>query len=297
MLDLPLTALRTFAAVGQALSYSQAAKKLGVTQTAVSHQMKALEKYLGIKLVQRRGRYIELTASGSTYWDVVNKALRDISEKTEKIRGNPSAKVLKVTSTYSFASKWLLPHISDWQQKHPDIEIMLKTNDNLDDLVNDDLDVGIRCGNGQWLDLIVKKIADLELVLVACPELLTKHSIDKIDDLKKIPLLQNEGETDWKRWFKNAGIDDSEYQLGTTFSNNALLIQAVIDGLGVAICPKILVKEDIKRGLIVSPFSLKMLEPLAYYLVYAPRVKNLAKVNAFTDWILGFDNINKKTPV
>src|SRR5439155_25050732 len=178
----PLSTLRAFEAAARLESFSRAAEEISVTHGAVSHQIRALERALGIALFQRNGRRVSLTAAGRHFADRVGAALRDIAEAAQFIRRGERDNVLTLSTLPSFAARWLLPRIGRFIEQHPEIAVSIHTSLALVDLERDEVDLAIRFGGGHWPGLEAQKFLDDEFFPVASPRFnegrLPRHPAD-----------------------------------------------------------------------------------------------------------------------
>lgn len=289
----PLNALRAFEAAARLRSVSKAADELSVTQGAVSHQVKTLEDWAQIDLVRREGRGIALTEAGERYAALLGPALDQIDLATRRLlASDPKKGWLTVSTMPSFASKFLVPRLSAFRTRHPEIDVWLSTWWNLSDdpdlsaFTDSDVDLAILYGHGDWEGVTAIPILEEELFPVCSPAYLAQHPMAAPSALAGATLLHDEMRQDWRLWLKAAGAEGVDPDRGPGFDDSALLIQAAIAGMGVALGRSALVKADLEAGLLVAPFATKLPADMSYYLVSRPGTENLPKIKAFRDWLL-----------
>ncbi|MDP6708403.1 MAG: transcriptional regulator GcvA [Alphaproteobacteria bacterium] len=283
----PLNALRAFEAAARHLSFTRAADELAVTQAAVSHQVKALEGWLGLKLFDRQNRTIYLTRNGQAYLPAVREAFDILAEATRRLAGQEARGVLSVSAVPSFAAKWLVPRLADFRRRHPEIDVRISANDRLIDFARDDVDLAIRMGNGEWPGLAAVFFMDEDLFPVCAPALLEgPHPLRRPEDLAHHTLLHDDMRQDWRTWLTAAGVEGIDPEPGPGFTDSSMVIQAAVEGQGVALGRSALASSDLAAGRLVKPFEVRLPASFAYYIVYPAAAAEQPKVKAFTDWLL-----------
>ena len=280
----PLSSLRAFEAAARHLSFTRAAAELHVTQAAVSHQVKALEDWLGLKLFRRQNRNVFLTEAGQSYLPAVREAFDGLSEATRRLRQRGGEGKLTVSVTLSFAAKWLMPRLGRFRRLHPDIEFRIDATDRNVDFTREEVDVGLRYGAGSWAGLTARRLLNEALFPVCSPALAA--SLKRPEDLASHTLLHDEMRQDWRMWLLAAGVKGVDPTRGPTFTNSAMCVQAAIDGEGVTLGRSALVAADLAAGRLVRPFAVRLPTEFAYYVVHTPRAGDLPRVRAFVDWLL-----------
>ncbi len=287
----PLNALRAFEAAARHLSFTRAAGELNVTQAAVSHQVKALEQRLGVELFKRRARGLLLTDGAQEYLPAVREAFDLIDRATRRLdqrrAGRTSQPVLTITTMDSLAAKWLVPRLGGFQDLHPEVEVRLSTSDHVVDLADGDIDMGVRYGRGRYPGLVAHRLMTEELFPVCAPALLDGPvPVREPEDLRHHRVLHDDMARDWRAWLDAAGLPDLEPSRSSTFTRSNLLIQAAIEGQGIALGRSVLVADDLAAGRLVKPFDLALPSPNAYFLVYAEERGTEPKIAAFRDWLI-----------
>src|SRR3954464_8411049 len=200
----PLNALRAFEAAARSESFTRAAEELCVTQGAVSHQVKALEATLGVKLFNRERQRLTMTEAGREYLAVVRDALDRIALATDRLMQRQSSGVLTVSTSPDFAAKWLVTRLGRFAESHPEIDLRVSATMHHVDFAREDVDLAVRHGDGNWPGLEVARLSTEELFTVCSPKLLDR--INSPSDLLNLPLLHFEDRSNWTRWFEAAGI-------------------------------------------------------------------------------------------
>jgi LysR family glycine cleavage system transcriptional activator len=292
----PLNGLRAFEAAARHLSFTDAAEELSVTQAAISHQVRGLEQRLGLKLFVRRNRSLLLSEAGQAYLPTVRSAFDQLHEATEKLLQKDKGGALTVTTTASFATKWLVPRLGGFQRANPEIDVRISTGTNMVDFSREDVDVGIRYGRGQWPGVVAERLVAEDIMPVCAPSLVKgPNALRKPADLRRATLLHiGSFPDDWQVWLTAAGVKSIDATRGVSFDNALVAYQAAMDGLGVALGRAPLVAPDLKAGRLVTPFDFKMSSELAYYLIYPPESIRRRKIKAFRDWLMPLAEIERK---
>ncbi|QUM77979.1 transcriptional regulator GcvA [Moritella sp. 24] len=283
----PLNSLRVFEAAARHSSFTRASEELYVTQAAVSHQIKALEEYLGIKLFRRQNRALFLTEEGQSYFLDIKDTFTSLVDATERLLARGAKGSLTVSLQPSFAIQWLVPRLSLFSELYPDIDVRIKAVDMDDGSLTDDVDVAIYYGRGKWKDLHAQKLHTEYLVPVCSPRLLNgAKPLKTPGDLKLHTLLHDTSRRDWSAWFKQANITDVNVNQGPIFSHTSMVLQAAVHGQGVALGHSVLAQPEIDAGRLVRPFNEVLVSKNAYYVVCREEQDELGKIVAFRDWML-----------
>ncbi len=284
-----LNALRAFEASARHQSFSLAAQELNVTPAAVGQLVRTLEDWLGSPLFVRStsGRARLVTT------EVAEQALPDIRAGLERLRSGSAGGVLTVTVSPAFAAKWLPPRIERFQAAWPETDLRLDTSLKPVDFVAQRIDVGVRYGRGQWPGLAAEKLMDEEVYPVCAPALLATATLQAPGDLRGQVLIHDQsvdtstGFASWQAWLRHAGVQGVPTDRGLRINNSAAVLQAAIDGQGVALARSVMAHDDLAAGRLVRLFPQVRLESaLAYYVVYRPECIAQPKVAAFRDWLL-----------
>ena len=283
----PLGAVRAFEAAARHLNFTQAAAELHVTQAAISHQVRQLEQWLGLRLFERRGHQLTITEQGRAYLADISLALDRIASATARVK-HGSEGPLRITALPSFAACWLLPRLDAFRKHHPDIELKLTTSTQLWDGIDDRFDLGIRSGLGRWPGLNAELLATESLSPVCAPSLAAgAQPLLEPADLRHAHLLHDVPRGGWRRWFERAGVTDIDVDAGLAFDDAALVLQAAVRGQGVALGRLTLARHDLREGRLVRPFDLAIPNDYSYWLIYPNAKAEREDVAAFRDWVLG----------
>lgn len=253
----PLPALRVFEAAARLSSVSRAAEELFVTHGAVSHQIRALEEQLGFALFRREGRALVLTPAGEELLQAANAALRQIADTVASLKRRANPDRLSISVMPSFASRWLTPRIGAFIDRHPSAEVNITATGTLADFSRDGTDVSIRWGPGGYSGVRSELLMDDALFPVLSPALHAEHGLRVPADLAGLPLLRSEGE-DWAPWFRAAGLDWPEPSSGLVLSDSAMVLQAALEGRGVALARRSLATLALRAGKLVRPFDISI---------------------------------------
>jgi LysR family glycine cleavage system transcriptional activator len=283
----PLPAIRAFEAAARHRSFTKAASELGMTQAAVSYQIKLLEERVGTPLFLRRPRQVVLTDAGQRLAVAATEAFAILGDAYAATRGDAEG-MLCVSTVVTFASNWLARHIGSFQVAHPSLAVRLDTADRLVDLVRGDADVGIRSGGGNWPGLISHRLMQADFTPMLSPKLAeTIGGVKEPADLLRLPIL-GPGDPWWRQWFAAAGVaaDSLLGRPDSRMGSQAYEGNAAIAGQGVAILTRSFFCADLAEGRLIQPFDLVCDDGHAYWLVYPEQRRNVAKVRAFRDWLL-----------
>lgn len=294
----PLNALRVFDAAARHLSFTRAAEELFVTQAAVSHQIKSLEDFLGLKLFRRRNRSLLLTEEGQSYFLDIKEIFSQLTEATRKLQARSAKGALTVSLPPSFAIQWLVPRLSSFNSAYPGIDVRIQAVDRQEDKLADDVDVAIFYGRGNWPGLRVEKLYAEYLLPVCSPLLLTgEKPLKTPEDLAKHTLLHDASRRDWQAYTRQLGLNHINVQQGPIFSHSAMVLQAAIHGQGIALANNVMAQSEIEAGRLVCPFNDVLVSKNAFYLVCHDSQAELGKIAAFRQWILAKARRSKKNSV
>jgi LysR family glycine cleavage system transcriptional activator len=286
-------ALPSFAAAARWQSFTAAADELGVTQAAVSHQIRELEEQLGTRLFNRTGRAVRLTASGEILKKAVDGAFEEIADAMAQLK--PVKPSLRVTTPPSFAAKWLVPRLDRFLQQVPEVDVFIDIQNRMVELTNLGHHVAIQFGAGSFPDHEVDRLGDEYIVPVCSPSLL-KGGRGKPDprELLRHTLLEvdwhSQGASwpNWETWLDAANLKGVRHGRTVGFAHSSLAIQAAIDGQGIALGDSTLIADDVAAGRLVKPFELALRGPkqFAYFLLSRRGLAKGAIEAQFRDWLL-----------
>ncbi|MBR0799957.1 transcriptional regulator GcvA [Bradyrhizobium jicamae] len=282
----PLNGLKAFEAAARSASFTRAAEELSVTQGAVSHQVKALEDSLGVALFHRERQRVVLTEAGREYLSVVRDALDQIAVGTERLQRRQESGVLTVSTSPDFAAKWLVNRLSRFSEKHPEVDLRISATTNYTDFARDDVDVAIRHGDGEWPELDVQRLYSERLFPVCSPKLIAgRNRVVRPADLLKLPLLRLEDAKNWTRLFETAGVK-APVGPGPVLNRASMLIDAAIDGQGVALARTALAAWDLINGRLVRPIDVSLKVFNTYWIVCPKAATKVPKIVTFRNWVL-----------
>ena len=281
----PLNSLKSFESAARHLSFTKAADELFVTQAAVSHQIKLLEDFLGVELFIRKNRSLELTEFGKAYFVDINKVLRKLNEATERLLTLKEEPHLAISVPQTFGIQWLVPHLSDFNKQHPEIEVRLKGVDQDEGLLNKEIDIAIYYGKGDWENLQVDRLGEENLVILAAPSLLEKIPVRRPDDLKKHALIHTHTRDNWQAMADYLKLDDLNIQQGPLFSHTFMALQAAVHGQGIVLANRILAQQEIENGHLQIVLPTELRDPKSFYVVNHLDRLDDEQIQAFRTWI------------
>ncbi len=283
----PLNSLRAFEVAARHLSFTRAAEELCVTQGAVSRQVKQLEDYLQLELVRRKNQTLSLTEDGEVYMSALGRAFDMLDSATRRLQGKTDQLSLGVRVLPTLAMRWLIPRLYEFHRLHPEIQVRITTSLHPGDFTIDDFDIAIG-RKPEWQHGIrFDRVMPEDLIVVCSPALLAgDNPIRQPADLGKHNLLHAATRPEaWKVWLSGVGLENFNTD-GIKFEHYYYVIQAAISGLGVAVTPRPLVIDDLASGQLAAPFDVSIPTHDGYYLIYAEKRADLAKIQAFRRWIL-----------
>lgn len=283
----PLTAIRAFEAAARHGSFTKAAEELGMTQAAVSYQIKQLEERVGTPLFLRRPRQVELTEAGLRLAPSVTQAFDILAAAFTTMR-RASGEHLAISTVPTFASNWLAQRLGAFQMAHPRLSVRLDTSSHFIDFAREEMDAAIRVGKGQWPGLVSHLVEPVRFTPMLTPDLAASiGGISEPADLLRLPII-GPGDPWWPQWLSKAGAptDDlaerPQTQMGSQISEG----RAALAGLGVAMLTPFYFKAELESGRLIQPFDLVCENGHAFWLVYPEARRNVPKIAAFRTWLL-----------
>ena len=287
----PLTALRTFEAAARLGSFTRAARELHVTPAAVSHQIRSLEEYLGVKLFRRTTRSLLLTAQAAVAADSLREAFDRIGSGVELMRSSDEFGDLSVSTTPAFASRWLVDRLGRFRRKYPHVQLRIATSPSPGDFDKEAVDVAVRIGRGGLEGVNSVKLFDEWIAPLASPAFLKRHPLRRPADVARAPLLHDESmrragrPRGWQEWFRAAGVDHPDARRGTHFDDGHLVLQAAAGGAGLALGRLVYAVGDLEARRLKVAISPAMEMDVAYYLLIPEAKAELPAVVAFRAWL------------
>ena len=290
MKDLPPTAtLRAFEVATRHATFTSAAQELHITQSAVSHQLKNLEEIWGLPLFER-GKSLRLTPAGAALAPIVREFLMNLAATLADLREQKGRVRLKVSATYSFALKWLLPRLPGLSRQHPEILIQLETTDQAIHFSSAEADVAIRFGSGNYPSLYSEFLFREQIFPVASPELLSRFGAPhEPAELLRYPLLTRDGADlvpKWEQWLQQVGVGVSALKENIRFADTNMTIEAALLGQGIALARSGHVETEISDGSLVRLFNVPFPSPVAYYFVCPKGIESRPHIISFRHWLL-----------
>ncbi|WP_425051438.1 LysR family transcriptional regulator [Psychromarinibacter sp. S121] len=279
----PLSQLRAFAALAEAGGMSAAGALLNVSHAAIGQQVRALEERLGVQLFVREGRGIALTAEGQRLGGVLRDAFGTIAREIDDLTGSDADRPLQITTTPSFAARWLMPRLGSFRAQHPEIDLMLNPSADVIELTPGGVELAVRFGKGDWKGLESQMFLRTPFVITAARSLIGDRTIDSPAELLDFPWLQEIGTDEAKEWLTGQGVTEGRVRNMTSLPGN-LLQDALRSGEGVAATALAFVEREVENGDIVVLFQDDGRGP-GYFLVTRPGVQRPA-LRAFMRWLM-----------
>jgi LysR family transcriptional regulator, glycine cleavage system transcriptional activator len=287
----PLNSLRAFEAAARHLNFSRAADELAVTPGAVSQQIQNLEDYVGAALFKRTPKGLLLTDAAQTALPALREAFDRLAEAASLLTAAVDGRRLTLTAAPSFAAKWLVPRLGAFEQAHPQVDVWLSAGLELVDLTTGEVDVAIRYGSGRYPGQEVRRLMSETVIPVVSPSLLAENPLLTPDDLKNHTLLHDgspdpdDSCPDWTMWLTARGLRGIDGMRGPRFNQSSLVIEAALNGRGVALAKQTLAQADLEAGRLVAPLQIATAVDFAYYVVHPKAKGRLPQVKAFIGWI------------
>jgi LysR family glycine cleavage system transcriptional activator len=280
----PMAALRTFEAAARHQNFSRAADELHLTHGAISRQIKALERALGVALFHRKSRGVQLTEPGRALAATVRHAMDRITRGIEEVRCRPQ-RALTVSVLPAFATHWLIPRLADFDSRHPDIDINIRASPLLTDFASEDVDLAVRYGGGKWPGVRAVLLADEEVFPVCSPRFNDGRLPKTLGQLAKSRLLHTPLQP-WDQWFEALDVAAPPPPGGMTFAETDILLLAAIAGLGIALSRRLLAQPELDAGRLVRPVPHAVPADRSYYIVYPDQIEPSSRLLIFRDWLL-----------
>ncbi|AYM07157.1 LysR substrate-binding domain-containing protein [Agrobacterium tumefaciens] len=280
---LPLNGLRAFEASARHLSFTRAAIELCVTQAAVSQQVKGLEKRLGVALFQRLPRGLKITAEGEALLPTVTSSFDQMATTLDRIEAGQVRELLFLGVVGTFAVGWLLPRLQAFQKQHPFIDVRVSTNNNRVDMAAEGLDFAIRFGQGSWHGTDAFRLFEAPLSPLCTPKL--AETLKTPADLMEATLLRSYRADEWSNWFAAAGVTPAaQVNAGIVFDTSLGMMEAALQGLGVALAPPSMFSRHLASGAIIQPFPVTI-SLGSYWLTRLQSKPPTPAMQAFSGWM------------
>ncbi|MGF6573970.1 transcriptional regulator, LysR family [Paraburkholderia fungorum] len=283
----PVKAIVAFESVARTKSVNRAAEELGLTASAVSHQISNLESIIGQSLFYRSGRGLVLTPTGERYLSDVTGSLADLSRATERASSRSDVDILRVHSSPSFGLMWLLPRLASFHESNGDIQLNLACSYEDVSFTSGYYDVDLRHGYANWSDLEVKTLRNEFIAPLASPKYLAQHPVNSPEDLLQHRLIYSETpHVQWKQWFGRAGVSAAHKTFDFSFDRSYMSLETAALGFGIALESLMLASVRVREGVLVPVFdNTHAVEVGAHHLVYPRQHAELPRVERFVAWI------------
>ncbi|ONM44708.1 LysR family transcriptional regulator [Halopseudomonas pachastrellae] len=283
----PTQALVCFESSARHESFTKAAEELSLTQSAVCRQIANLEAFLDIQLFRRTRRGVKLTDAGHIYSRRIASRLDAVERDTLSVMGNQGTATLEVALVPTFGTQWLLPRLGHFLSQHPQITVNLTNRTRPFLFADTEFDAAIYFGDGDWSGTQTHYLMPEAPIPVCSPALIAPASELSPDDIARLPLLQQTTRPyAWRQWFAAADMRVEHDLNGTRLELFSMLAQAAMHGMGVALIPPFLIRQELADGRLISPCPRSFETDNGYYLVIPERKAESAALLAFRDWIL-----------
>ncbi|WP_047396943.1 LysR substrate-binding domain-containing protein [Chitinibacter sp. ZOR0017] len=278
----PLAALRAFEAVSRLGSVVKAADALSVTHSAISHQLRTLEDYLGLPLFERQGRKLNLTEDGRHYALQIRVALNDVAEATRATRARPKPNELTIATLPSFSLSWLMPRLPGFQQIYPQYRVNLRASLQFEDLQTAPVDLAIRMGSGEWDGVKARALlSDYLVVVAASDDPQQPRSIAEVPQARIIGSMEK-----WSSWSLAAGLGDWTPSFSLFCNDNNIVLDAIRRHQGIGLMRLTMVLDELRSGRLNLVGNVVVPHPSRFWLAWMPRMDGSAKLHHFSEWIL-----------
>jgi LysR family glycine cleavage system transcriptional activator len=273
------------------MNFTRAAEELSVTPGAVSQQIQNLEEYVGSALFKRTSKGLLLTDAAQTALPALREAFDRLQQAAELLTAGVDGRRVTVTAAPSFAAKWLVPRLGRFESAHPEVDVWLSAGMELVDFNAGEVDVAIRYGSGRYAGLEVVRLMSETVIPVASPELLAAKPLNNMEDLAAHTLLHDgspdadESCPDWTMWLAARGVRDIDGSRGPRFNQSSLVIEAAMNGRGIALAKRALAQADIDSGRLIAPLDIATAVDFAYFVVHPKPKGRLPQVKAFVNWL------------
>lgn len=277
----PLTALRAFAALAETGSAQAAGAALNVSHAAISQQVKALEARMGVPLVDRSGRKLQLTTEGRELADALKTGFDTIARSVDALTGADADRAVQVSTTQLFATTWLMPRLMDFQTRHPGIDLMINPSAELHELTPGGYDLALRFGDGNWPGLEVEMLVPSDIVITAAPKLVGTCEITRPEHLLDYPWLEELGTSESTDWLRKHGVTEGRAKSVTQVPGN-LMLEGARAGQGIISTAMSSVQAELDAGRLKLLF--RDAGETGYHIVTRPGVLR-PKARQFVTWL------------
>jgi LysR family glycine cleavage system transcriptional activator len=281
-----LRALQVFAVAARHGSFTRAAHELHLTQGAVSRQVQELETALGRALFVRSGPQLSITVTGQQLGADVQQALEWLRAAVDRARPARATPRITLSMLPSVAAKWMAPRLARFVQDHPHLDLRITASRHFVDFQAEEVDAAIRYGRGAWPGLTATHLCNETVFPVCSPGLAQRLNLQRPADLLSATLLHSDIAEDWLAWFQAAGVGAPAVPRGPTIGDDAAMLQAVIDGQGVALGRSVLVADDLAQGRLVAPFPQRLPASYHYWFVAPESAPETPGLTTVREWLI-----------
>ncbi|MDO1560173.1 transcriptional regulator GcvA [Brevundimonas sp. 2R-24] len=281
----PLSTLRALEAAVRLRSYSRAAAELHVTHGAVSHQIRALEEQFGVKLFHRAGRGMAPTPAAERLAGEVAEAVGLLRQAVNRLEAESSPSTLVISTLSSFFRRMLAPRLDRFTSRYPSVTLDIRSEERLADFTTDGVDLALRYGEGSWPRVRADPLFQETLLPVCSPAFRDRHGIETLEDLRRVPLLRHRMRT-WTLWCRIVGLEMQEPQGGLVFDDSSDMLDAAVEGLGVALARSALAQPDLRSGRLVRLFDIDHAVDWGYFVVWREDSLKRVLIERFRDWLV-----------
>jgi len=283
----PLNSLKCFEAAGRLLSFTSAANELNVTQAAISHQIKVIEQFLGLSLFERYPRRLALTEQGKQLLPEVTEAFDRVSSAISALDQEQYPNMINVRLGPSFAARWLSPRLKYFWLQYPEIDLCLFHANAPADFEREAMDIAVTYGKGDWPGVVADKLLSLDFFPICSPAFMQNDKpLTDIDNLRYYTLMHDASHECWRDWLELAPVSGINADKGTIIDDTNVMIQAAIDGQGIALGSTALIQDHLDSGRLIKPFDIVLVNEYAYYVVCPELHLKNPSVRAFKEWLL-----------
>lgn len=283
----PTQALVCFESAARHESFTKAAEELSLTQSAVCRQIANLEEFLDVQLFRRTRRGVKLTETGQTYSRRIANRLDAVERDTLSVMGNQGTATLELALVPTFGTQWLLPRLNDYLVQHPHVTINLTNRTRPFLFADTEFDAAIYFGDGDWSGTEAHFLMHESPVPVCSPALIAPATTLTAEHISNLPLLQQSTRPyAWRQWFASLGMRVEHDLNGTRLELFSMLAQAAMHGMGVALIPPFLIRDELASGKLINPCAHSFDSDNAYYLAIPERKAESATLQGFRDWLL-----------
>lgn len=288
----PLHLFSIFEAAARLESFKLASEELFITPSAVSHQIKSLEEFIGFPLFIRKSRGVSINPAGKMYLHTIQQSLSLLEKGTKSVISNFSSPSLKISTFPTMATNVIIPQLSLFQNAHPEIDIRIETGIAVTDLRYEDFDLAIRIGNGNWPNTCESKLIDINVAAVCSADFAKSHQLSKFEQINQVPLIDlSSMENIWGTWAKATGIKETNFNHNLTLNSYDQALHAAEQGLGLALALMPIEKSLLSRNILINPFDKEIPFNQSLYAVYREEDKERHDIKCFIDWLIKSPNL------